>query len=116
MPPKPSKPPKYWQYFDTILEDQTLDGLPPELETCGDCLARHERCHLLVAGKKGRKRGIAAVCIVQCDSCGSVHLTQIFTDTHKGRPMHSSVLEEIARDMGITKRPRVSVPERPNEG
>ena len=95
------KPPRYLKYFDAVLEDQPLTPLPQELHTCGDCGNALETCHALIAGKKGLRRGVAAVVLVHCSECSAVHLTQLFADGKHGQGLDTSLLNQIARDLGL---------------
>ena len=93
--------PRYMKYFDDLLEDLPVSQLPQELQCCGDCNEPHQTCHMLVAGRKGRKTGVDAVCIIRCSECQALHLTQMFTSDHKGSGMDAPILESIARDLGM---------------
>jgi len=93
--------PRYMKYFDELLEDLPVCQLPQELQSCGECQEPHSICHMLVAGRKGRRLGIDAVCIIRCSSCGALHLTQMYTNTQAVTGLKSPILESIARDLGI---------------
>lgn len=98
---RPKRMPKYMKLFDDLLEDHPTADLPPELQVCGTCDHPTDRCHLLVAGKLGRKKGVSAVCIRRCDGCRSLHLTQMFTDGARNTGVSTRLIQEIARDIGV---------------
>lgn len=102
---EPKAAPMYLKYFSAILENQSVSQLPQELQSCGDCGNQHDTYHALVAGPRGRKKGIEGVCVVNCQSCGSVHLTQLFTRNYRGRGMDAPILRAIAKDMGFKAGP-----------
>ncbi len=90
--------PRFLKFFDAIHEDYSISELPEELQACGDCGSEPTACHVLVAGAKGRKKGVDAVVIRLCDSCGSFQLTQIFTADYRGTGLDLSVLDAIAAE------------------